>query len=128
MANKVTVKALLQSISSPSVNELYVSVAPADNVYVTGGVALNLSQANIQDPQGIGAYGPSVVPPVTPGIFQESMAGYYAQVIPSSGVGSAGLALYKLQYFAPGGAEISAGAYPGAVTAGNVSLCILFNE
>jgi len=127
MANKVKVTALALAIA-PGLNTLYVNAAPNDNVYVPGGVALNLSPGNILDPNGVGVTGPSQVGPVLPAVYSEYLDGYYAQVAPTTGGnGTAGLAAYKLQYFAPGGAEIAAGAYPAAVTAGTLVLAIPYS-
>jgi hypothetical protein len=119
MASKLKVSALTVS---PSL--IRASVAPNDNVYVAGGVQLDLSPGKILDPNLLGVTGPSQVPPVTPGIFQEWLAGYYAQVVPTTG----GLSGYKLQYFAPGGAEINAGAYPAQITAGDVVIEIAYTS
>lgn len=123
MANKVTLKAV-KLIANANDNRLFVSATPADNVYVPGGVQLNLSPGNIQDPNALGVVGPSQVPAVNPGVFSESMGGFYAAVVPTAGAGqgSAGLAAYKLQFFAPGGAEIGAGAYNAAITGGTLIL------
>ena len=123
MANKVTLKAL-KLVNLSNDNRLYVSAAPADNVYVPGGVALNLAPGNIQDPNSVGVTGPTQVPVINPGIFSESMGGYYAGVVPTTG----GLGGYKLQYFAPGGAEIGAGAYNAAITGGTLILEIPYES
>ena len=121
---KTTVKAVKQYINS-GFTVLIASVVPADNVYVAGGVQLNLAPGQILDPSAIGVTGPSQVPTVTPGIFSQNMQGYTAAVVPATTQGAAGLSTYKLQYFAPGGAEIGAGAYNAAITAGYVNLQIL---
>lgn len=118
MANKVTVKALKLTREL-----LLVSAAPADNVYVAGGVTLNLSPGNILDPQALGVVGPSQLPAVPPGVFSENLSGYYAQVVPG-----ATLATFKLQYFQPGGAEVAAGAYPAQITGGHLVLSVPFES
>lgn len=116
---KVTLKAL-----KVLPNFLYVSAIPGDNVYVTGGVQLNLSPGNILDPKALGVTGPSQAPAVTPGIFTEEMGGYYASVVPTTG----GLSGFKLKYYAPGGAEIGAGAYNAAITGGDLVLSIPYES
>jgi len=123
MANKVNLTAL-KVIENANDNKLFVKAAPADNVYVEGGVALNLAPGNIADPNSLGVIGPSQVPAVNPGIFSESMGGYYAAVVPTTG----GLGGYKLQYFAPGGAEIGAGAYNAAILNGTLILEIPYES
>lgn len=123
MANKVTVTAL-KLIENANDNRIFVKALPADNAYVAGGVQLNLSPGNILDPHSLGIVGPSQVPAVNPGVFSQTMGGYTAAVVPTAGagLGSAGLAAYKLQYFAPGGAEIGADAYNAAITGGTLIL------
>lgn len=116
---KVTLKAL--KVLS---NFLYVSATPGDNVYVAGGVALNIAGSSIQDPKALGLTGPTQVPAVTPGIFTEEMGGYYAGIVPTTG----GLGGFKLKYYAPGGAEIGAGAYNAAITGGNLVLSIPYES
>lgn len=117
---KVTVKAL-----KVLANFLYVSALPGDNVYVAGGVQLNLAPGSILDPKALGVTGPSQVPAVPPGVFSENMGGYYANVVPTS---NGLLSGYKLMYFAPGGAEIGAGAYNAAITAGDLILSIPYES
>lgn len=125
MATKVKVTAL-KLADAPSLNHLFVSALPNDNVYVAGGVQLDLSPGKILDPKALGVVGPSGTPAVTPGVFAQSLAGYYAQVVPATGTGAPGLSTYKLMYFAPGGAEINAGAYPAQITAGQLELLIVY--
>lgn len=120
---KLTLKAL-KVIENANDNRLYVSAIPADNVYVPGGVALSIAPQSILDPNALGVLGPSQVPLVNPGVFSESMGGYYAGVVPTTG----GLGGYKLQYFAPGGAEIGAGAYNAAITGGTLILEIPYES
>ena len=105
-------------------NRLYVKTATADNVYVPGGVALDLSPGKITDPNAVGVVGPSQVPVVTPGVFTESLGGYNAVVVPTTG----GLSAYKLQYWTSGGAELAAGAYPAAISAGYLVLEIPYES
>lgn len=123
MANKITLKAVALA-PAPVLNELYVNAVPGDNVYVPGGVQLNLAPGAILDPLQLGVYGPNQVPSITPGVFSEEMSGYYAGIVPTTG----GLGGYKLKYYAPGGGELGAGAYPAQITAGLLVLCILYNQ
>jgi hypothetical protein len=104
-------------------HSLLLSAAPADNVYVTGGVQLDLSPGNIKDPKALGVIGPSQALPAPPGVFSEGLSGYYAEIIPGTDLTNA-----KLQYFAPGGAEIGAGAYPAQIINGNLTLQIVYNQ
>lgn len=120
---KLTLTAV-KLVENANDNRIYVKAAPADNVYVTGGVALDLSPGKITDPKALGVVGPSQVPAVNPGIHTEAMGGYYGAVIPTTG----NLSAYKLQYFAPGGAELAAGAYPAAITGGILILEIPYES
>jgi hypothetical protein len=105
-------------------NRLYVKAATADNTYVTGGVALDLTPGKITDPSAIGVVGPSVVPLVTPGVFSSSLGGYMATVVPTTG----GLSGYKLQFWTSAGSELAAGAYPAAISAGYLALLISYES
>jgi hypothetical protein len=120
---KVTLKAVAFA-PAPVLNELYVSAVPGDNVCIQGGVQLNLAPGAILDPLQLGVSGPNQVPTITPGVFSEEMSGYYAGILPTTG----GLGGYKLKYYAPGGAEIAAGAYPAQITGGLLVLCILYAQ
>lgn len=121
---KLTVTALKVIQAAGPDNRLYVNVDTADNVYVTGGVQLNLSPGQILDPSALGVVGPSQVPVVTPGVFTESLGGYNAVVVPTTGA----LSAYKLQYWTSGGAELAAGAYPAAISGGNLVLEIPYES
>lgn len=114
----------LKLLVQPTQSGIFVSVTPADNVYVLGGVQLDLTPGKILDPGAVGVTVPSTVPSVTPGVFQESLGGYYAQVIPATAKGTAGLSTYKLQYFSNAAGELPAGAYPNAITNGSLILFI----
>lgn len=120
---KLTLTAI-KLVENANDNRIYVKAAPADNLYVAGGVALDLSPGKIADPKSLGVIGPSQVPVVNPGILSESLGGYYAAVVPTTG----GLGGYKLQYFAPGGAELAAGGYPAAITGGLLLLEIPYES
>lgn len=122
---KINLTALRQSLAS-GLNQLWVKALPGDNVYVTGGVLLSLAPGAILDPNSLGVVGPNSVPTITPGVFAQNMGGYTASVVPATGKGTAGLSTYKLQYFAPGGAEIAAGAYNAAITGGTLTLAIVY--
>ena len=102
---------------------MFAKVAPADNAYVAGGVQLNLSPGGIAAPSALGVTGPSFPGLVPPGVFSESLGGYYAQITKGST-----LANGVLQYFAPGGAELAAGAYPAAITGGTLVIAIPFEQ
>lgn len=123
MASKVLLTALALNMQ-PNLNTLIVKAAPNDNVYVAGGVQLDLSPGNIKDPSALGVIGPSLVPAVTPGIFQVNLGGYRAQVIPTTG----GLSGYKLQYLNADGSDLAGGAYPAAITGGSLELQIPYSQ
>ena len=120
---KLTLTAL-KLIEAPGPdNRLYVKVATADNVYVAGGVLLNLAPGNILDPNAVGVVGPSQVPVLVPGVFSENLGGYNAAVVAPT----AGLNTYKLQFF-NGDAELAGGAYPAAISAGYLTLEIPYES
>ncbi|HEV2275611.1 MAG TPA: hypothetical protein VGR96_15675 [Acidobacteriaceae bacterium] len=86
--------------------------------YTTGGDALNLESPG--NPNGIEDAGLSEMPlNGGPGVFFENIDGYYVQPVVAGATSPASL---KLQVFAPGGAELAAGAYPAALTGGSVVL------
>lgn len=120
---KLTLTALKQVLAAND-NRLYVSVATADNVYVTGGVALSLAPGTIKDPNAVGVTGPSQQPVINPGPFSVSWDGYYPEVIPST----TGLAGYKLRIWESEGTELAAGAYPAAISAGTLVLEIPYES
>lgn len=122
---KLSVSALKQVIAS-SLTQLWAKVATADNVYVTGGVQLDLTPGKILDPKALGVVGPSGVPVVTPGVSSASLGGYMPVVVPATGTGASGLSTYKLQFWTSGGSELAAGAYPAAISAGNIILLLIF--
>lgn len=121
---KLSVSALKQVLQS-SLTSLWCKVATADNVYVTGGVQLDLTPGKILDPKALGVVGPSSPPTVTPGISSASLGGYMPVVVPATGTGTSGLSTYKLQFW-NGTAELAAGAYPAAISAGNIILLLSF--
>ena len=86
--------------------------------YTVGGDALNLQ--SIANPNGLEGEGLFEIPlNGGPGVFFENIDGYYVQ--PVVAVVSSP-ASYKLQVFAPGGSELTAEAYPAALTGGTVVL------
>lgn len=94
---------------------MFLKVTPEAN-YVQGTPdVINLTQ--IQDPQGIGQVPLNNLPAVTPGIFNENMSGYYANVIKSNS-----LATYGMKYYQPGGGEVASGAMPAQITNGELVL------
>ena len=121
---KLTLTALKLVQAAGPDNRLYVKAATADNVYVTGGVTLDISPGKILDPNALGVVGPSQVPVLPPGPFSTSWDGYYAEVIPTSG----GLNGYKLRIWASEGNELAAGAYPAAISAGTLILEIPYES
>jgi hypothetical protein len=96
---------------------LYLGLTFSGN-YTSGGDALNLeAPANTA---GLEVEGLSEAPlSGGPGIFFESLDGYYVQPV-VAGVTSP--SSYLLQVFAPGGSELAAGPYPSAVLNGKVVL------
>lgn len=86
--------------------------------YTVGGDALNLE--SIANPNGLEGEGLFETPlNGGPGVFFENIDGYYVQPV-VAGVSSP--ANYKLQVFTPSGSELTAGAYPAALTGGAVVL------
>lgn len=96
---------------------LYLGLTFSGN-YTSGGDALNLeAPANTA---GLEVEGLSEAPlSGGPGIFFESLDGYYVQPV-VAGVTSP--SSYLLQVFTPGGSELAAGSYPSAVLNGKVVL------
>lgn len=86
--------------------------------YVTGGDTLNLNPAVWTDPNGKGVLGEPLNPTaIPPAVDSENIGGNYAQVIPG-----ATLATTKIKLFAPGGAEVGAGAMPAAISGGVITV------
>lgn len=86
--------------------------------YVAGGDALSLAPSAFKDPNGLGVVGYPDAVPVTPvQVDSNNAGGYYPEVIPA-----ATLAGFKLKWYAPGGAEVGAGAYPAAIIAAQVKV------
>lgn len=109
---------------SPVTNpdRVFLAATVSDN-YVTGGDTLNLTPSSWTDPTGKGVVGPDPGGPVLvpPSPFEENLGGYYCAAVPGTS-----LAAYKLKFYAPGGAELAAGAYPAAITGGNLVLELPF--
>lgn len=86
--------------------------------YTVGGDTLNL--ASVANPNGLEGEALAQIPlNAGPGVFFESLDGYYVQPV-VAGVTSP--ANYKLQVFAPGGNELTAQPYPSAITGGSAVL------
>jgi hypothetical protein len=104
---------------TPSVRNttLYLGLTFSGN-YTPGGDALNLESP--VNTAGLEVEGLSEVPLIGgPGVFFENLDGYYVQPV-IEGVTSP--ASFRLQVFAPGGAELGAGSYPSAVLNGTAVL------
>jgi hypothetical protein len=102
-------------------NSLFINPTPSGN-YSTGGDTLNLGA--IANPKGLNVTGPTnSVTNLLVGVFSENLSGYYAQVVPGTT-----LANFKVKFFALGGAEVSAGAYPSQITSGSLVLSVLFDD
>lgn len=90
--------------------------------YVLGGDTVNLNPASWSDPNDVGVIGnplnpPSIDPSVYSTTYTGSSVGGSVAIVPGTT-----LATYKLQQFVPGGnagVELSAGAYPAGILAGN---------
>lgn len=96
---------------------LYLGLTFSGN-YTVGGDALNLE--SIGNPNGLEGEGLFEIPlNGGPGVFFENIDGYYVQPVVG---GASSPASYKLQVFSPGGSELTAEAYPAALTAGTVVL------
>lgn len=88
--------------------------------YVTGGDTFNQNPAGWTDPNGLGLLGEPTNPTkMPPSIETENIGGYYGQFIPG-----ATLATSKVKLFAPGGAEVAAGAMPAAISGGTLTVRI----
>lgn len=83
--------------------------------YVAGGDTLDLTQ--VQDTQGQSVEGFFEVPQNI-GVFSVNLGGYRVEIIPG-----ATLAAFKIKvYVGTTGLELAAGAYPGAITGGTLTL------
>lgn len=108
--------------NSPSVNpdREYLALTFSGN-YVTGGDTCDLTPQTIKDPGAKGVLGPTNVPSVIPKPITSNCGGYYAEW----SIGTT-LANAKLIWYAPGGAQLAAAAYPAAITGGVVQLEVEF--
>jgi hypothetical protein len=114
MANSSAVTAYTPP-GTPDTVEL--AVTPSGN-YAAGGDTINLNPSAFRDPNGVGVLGqPLSVPTRRVRVVANNAGGYYPQFVPG-----ATLATSKLQWFAPGGAEVAAGAYPAAITGAQVTV------
>src|SRR5215467_14898029 len=96
--------------------EIYVAIVPSGN-YSTGGDTFDLTALK----------NPSFLPdpflarvPISVGVMNEEMGGNYVGILPGTAPTN-----YKIKFYQPGGAELTAGAYPAAVTGGTLHLIII---
>ena len=96
--------------------EIYVQIVPSGN-YSTGGDTFDLTALK----------NPNYLPdpylarvPVSIGVMNEEMSGYYVGILPGTATNN-----YKIKFYQPGGSEVAAGAYPGAITGGTLHLVII---
>ena len=96
--------------------EVYVAIVPSGN-YSTGGDTLDLT----------GLKNPIFLPdpflarvPISVGVMNEEMSGFYLGILPGTAPNN-----YKIKFYQPGGVELTAGAYPAAVTGGTLHLVII---
>ncbi len=113
-------------ISNPEI--LFVKVTPSGNY--TNGTADPLPLNNIANPNQL-EYVPlnnpaTNPPPVTPGVWNENeVGGYYAQVVRTvTGSGVSQQTSFGLRWYTNGSGELSTGAYPAAITGGELILAI----
>jgi hypothetical protein len=82
----------------------------------------------IADPGAIGQVPmPGVAqnpPAVTPQVVNANCGGYYAQVVRTV---AAGQTSFGLRWYGAEGAELASGAYPAAITGGEIFIAILVN-
>lgn len=103
----------------PTFNPDFASVlfTPSGN-YTTGGDTANLNPASWTDPNTVGLLGEPLNVPQTPvSVDTQNLGGYYAEVVPAST-----LAAFKVQFYTSEGNELAAGAYPAAITGGQLVL------
>ena len=96
--------------------EIYVAIVPSGN-YSTGGDTLDLTALK----------NPIFLPdpflarvPISVGVMNEEMSGNYVGILPGTAPNN-----YKIKFYQPGGAELTAGAYPAAITGGTLHLVII---
>lgn len=100
-------------VSNP--DRVFLKATVSGNYVPGAGDPLNLTPSSWSDPKAIGSEGPDGVPAVTPAAFNENLGGYYTEVVRGST-----LANFAVRFFQPGGAEVGAGAYPAAITGGEL--------
>lgn len=114
MANQLTVKKY-----SPADNPDVVVLGLTVTGNYTQGTPdlLNLTPSTWKDPSNLGIHGsPSTANP-SPSFYNLNAGGYTAYIVKG-----ATIALYGIRWFAPGGAELATGAFPAAITGGEISL------
>lgn len=113
--------------NSPASNpdSIYVQVTPSGN-YVQaagGGDPINLNAGTWTDPKAVGIIGPDQLSAVTPEVNVANAGGYRAEWIPGTT-----LANGFLKWYAAGGAELAAGAYPAGILAATIMLRIFLRD
>jgi len=116
----VALKAIAQSKDN-KLNHLFVEADMTGN-YVTGGDALDFTA--ITDPNFLTPIlpGPGVTPIIAKA--QESLTGYYAQVVPPADPTS--LSTYKLSFWGAQASQLAQAGYPAAITGGKLVLELIF--
>jgi hypothetical protein len=99
--------------------EIYVSIAPTNSPagYVTGGDTFDLTA--LKNPNFFADPFLSRLP-ISVGVMNEEMGGYYVGILPGATLG-----IYKIKFYQPGGSELAAGNYPAAITGGTLHLIII---
>ena len=116
----VALKAVAQSKDN-KLNHLFVQATITGN-YVTDGVTLDFTA--ITDPNFLTPIlpGPGVTPIIS--IEQESLSGYYAQVVPPAVPSS--LSTYKLTFWGAQATQLTQAAFPAAITGGTLIFQLIY--
>jgi hypothetical protein len=88
----------------------------ASGNYSTNGDTLDLTPSTFLNPAGVDVIGPNQRPESV-SILESNIGGYYAQIVEAAALNG-----WKVKFFAPGGAEVAAAAYPAAITGGTIKL------
>lgn len=102
---------LLRNSPDDNPDRVLIQVTASGN-YVTTGDTLDLTL--LTDPNGQGIIGPNAVLTILPEV-RTRCQGYYAEFVMGTTLKN-----NKLQCFAPGGAEVGAGAYPAQISGGTI--------
>lgn len=105
--------------SNPDTN--VVKVTPSGN-YTSGTPDPLPKLGDIPDPNAIGQVPMPVTPLVTPSVKNSNTNGYYAQV---QRIGSGQSATFGLRWYASEGSELGSGAYPAAISGGEIFVEVL---